>query len=57
MTKQTFIEQIKASNKSIKCDLVIKNISIIDVFNKNTSIDSIGIKRDILLELEIMMVI
>lgn len=45
MTKQSFIEQIKASNKSIKCDLVIKNISIIDVFNKNTFIDSIGIKN------------
>jgi len=34
MTKQTFIEQIKASAKSIKCDLVIKNINIVDVFNK-----------------------
>ena len=29
MTKQTFIEQIKASTKSIKCDLVIKNINIV----------------------------
>ncbi|KJZ96314.1 Adenine deaminase [Clostridium sp. IBUN22A] len=45
MTKQTFIEQIKASTKSIKCDLVIKNINIVDVFNKNTFIDSIGIKN------------
>ena len=30
MTKETFIEQIKASTKSIKCDLVIQNINIID---------------------------
>lgn len=45
MTKQLFIEQIKASNKSIKCDLVIKNITIVDVFNKNTFVDSVGIKN------------
>lgn len=45
MTKQTFIEQIKASNKTIKCDLVINNINIVDVFNKNTFVDSIGIKN------------
>ena len=45
MTKQLFIEQIKASNKSIKCDLVIKNINIVDVFNKNTFVDSVGIKN------------
>ncbi|WP_294404503.1 adenine deaminase [uncultured Clostridium sp.] len=45
MTKQLFIEQIKASNKSIKCDLVIKNINIVDVFNKNTFVNSVGIKN------------
>ena len=45
MTKQLLIEQIKASNKVIKCDLVIKNINIVDVFNKNTFIDSVGIKN------------
>ena len=45
MTKETFIEQIKASTKSIKCDLVIQNINIIDVFNKNIFIDSVGIKN------------
>ncbi len=44
MTKETFIQQIKASTKSIKCDLVIQNINIIDVFNKNIFIDSVGIK-------------
>lgn len=45
MKKSTFIEQIKASNKVVKCDLVIKNINIVDVFNKNTFVDSIGIKN------------
>lgn len=44
MNKQTLINHIKASNKSIKCDLVIKNITIIDVFNKDRFVDSIGIK-------------
>ena len=45
MKKSIFIEQIKASNKVVKCDLVIKNINIVDVFNKNTFVDSIGIKN------------
>lgn len=44
MNKEILINHIKASNKSIKCDLVIKNINIIDVFNKDTFTDSIGIK-------------
>lgn len=44
MDKQTLINHIKASNKSIKCDLTIKNVNIIDVFNKDRFIDSIGIK-------------
>lgn len=44
MDKNTLITQIKASTKNIKCDLVIKNITIIDVFNKDRFVDSVGIK-------------
>lgn len=35
---------IKASNGSIKCDLVIKNVTVVDVFNKDRFRDSVGIK-------------
>jgi adenine deaminase len=44
LNKQTLINHIKASNKSIKCDLVIKNVTIIDVFNKDRFVDNVGIK-------------
>lgn len=44
LDKQTLINHIKASNKSIKCDLVIKNVTIIDVFNKDKFVDSVGVK-------------
>jgi adenine deaminase len=44
LNKQTLINTIKASRKEIKCDLVIKNITIIDVFNKDRFVGSIGIK-------------
>ncbi|OOM74668.1 adenine deaminase [Clostridium puniceum] len=44
MNKQKLINHIKASNKRIRCDLVIKNVTIIDVFNKNSFVDNIGIK-------------
>ena len=44
MNKQTLVNHIKASNESIKCDLVIKNVTIIDVFNKDRFVDSVGIK-------------
>lgn len=44
MNKQTLINHIKASNKSIKCDLVIRNVTIIDVFNKDIFVDNVGIK-------------
>lgn len=44
MNKQTLINHIKASNGSIKCDLVIKSVTIIDVFNKDRFVDSVGIK-------------
>lgn len=45
MKKNNFIEMIKASSTLIDCDLVIKNITIVDVFNKDTFIDDIGIKN------------
>jgi Adenine deaminase len=44
LNKDTLINHIKASNRSVKCDLVIKNVTIIDVFNKNRFVDTIGIK-------------
>jgi len=44
LKKQTLINHIKASNKSIPCDLVIQNVTIIDVFNKDRFIDNVGIK-------------
>lgn len=44
MNKENLINHIQASNKSIKCDLAIKNVTIIDVFNKDVFVDSIGIK-------------
>jgi adenine deaminase len=47
LNKKTLISHIKASNKSIQCDLVIKNITIIDVFNKDRFIGNVGIKEDI----------
>lgn len=45
MNKNSFTEMIKASSKLIDCDLVIKNITIIDVFNKDKFVDDIGIKN------------
>lgn len=45
MKKNNFIELIKASSTLIDCDLVIKNITIVDVFNKDKFIDDIGIKN------------
>jgi adenine deaminase len=44
VNKENLINHIKASNKSIQCDLVIKNVTIIDVFNKDRFIDNVGIK-------------
>jgi adenine deaminase len=44
MRKEKLISHIKASSKKIKCDLIIKNVTIVDVFNKNTFVDTIGIK-------------
>ncbi len=44
MNKEMLTNHIKASSKSIKCDLVIKNVTVIDVFNKNKFVESVGIK-------------
>jgi len=44
MNKQILINHIKAASRSIKCDLVIKNVTIIDIFNKNRFIDNVAIK-------------
>lgn len=49
------VNHIKASNKSILCDLVIKNVTIVDVFNKADLLTALVLKTDILLELVIMM--
>lgn len=45
MNKRLFIEQIKAATKAEKCDLVIKNITIIDVFQNDSFIGDVGIKN------------
>lgn len=44
MNKQMLANHIKASSGSIKCDLVIKDVTVIDVFNKDRFVDSVGIK-------------
>lgn len=36
MNKENFIRSIKASTKEIPCDLVIKNVNIVDVFQSST---------------------
>lgn len=45
MNKQEMIEQIKASTRRIKCDLIIKNITIVDIFNNDTFMGDVGIKN------------
>ena len=32
MNKEILIDNIKAANKNISCDLVVKNISVVDVY-------------------------
>lgn len=48
MNKNKFISQIKASSKADICDLVIKNITIVDVFQSNTFIDNVAIKDGVI---------
>ena len=45
MNKKVFIDNIKAANKEIPCDLVIKNISVIDVFQCSSFICDVAIKN------------
>jgi len=48
MNKNKFISQIKASSKAEICDLVIKNITIVDVFQNSTFIDNVAIKDGVI---------
>lgn len=45
MEKLNFIEQIKGASKEIPCDIVIKNISIVDVFGQESYISDVAIKN------------
>lgn len=45
MNKTTLKDNINASNKYIPCDLVIKNISVVDVFQCSTFMSDVGIKN------------
>lgn len=45
MNKNILIDNIKAANKDILCDLVIKNISVIDVFQCTSFICDVAIKN------------
>lgn len=42
---KVFIEQIKGASKSILCDLVIKNITIIDVFSQDSFLGDVALKN------------
>jgi adenine deaminase len=44
LNKQTLVNHIKASGGSIKCDLVVRNVTVVDVFNKDRFVGSVGIK-------------
>ena len=44
MNKETYIKNIKASSKQIPCDLVIKNITVIDVFQNSTFVSDVAIQ-------------
>lgn len=45
MNKRSFIEQINAASKACLCDLVIKNINVVDVFQNDSFISDVGIKN------------
>ena len=45
MNKKIFIDNIKAANKEIPCDLVVKNISVVDVFQCSSFICDVAIKN------------
>ena len=48
MNKKDFISQIKASSKTQASDLVIKNITIVDVFQNSSFIDNVAIKDGVI---------
>ena len=48
MNKNDFISQIKASSKAEVCDLVINNITVIDVFQNSSFIDNVAIKNGVI---------
>lgn len=48
MNKKDFISQIKASSKSETSDLIIKNITIVDVFQNSSFIDNVAIKDGVI---------
>ncbi len=45
MNKKIFMDNIKAANKEIPCDLVVKNISVVDVFQCSSFICDVAIKN------------
>lgn len=45
MNKEILIDNIKAANKNIPCDLVVKNISVIDVFQCSSFICDVAVKN------------
>ncbi|MCR1950302.1 MULTISPECIES: adenine deaminase [unclassified Clostridium] len=48
MNKKDFISQIKASSKAEICDLVINNITIVDVFQNSSFINNVAIKNGVI---------
>ena len=48
MNKKNFISQIKASSKAEICDIVINNITIVDVFQNSSFIDNVAIKNGVI---------
>ena len=48
MNKKDFISQIKASSKAEICDLVIKNVTIVDVFQNSSFVDNVAIKNGVI---------
>ena len=45
MNKEILINNIRAANKSIPCDLVVKNISVVDVFQCNSFVCDVAVKN------------
>lgn len=45
MNKKILMDNIKAANKQVPCDLVVKNISVVDVFQCSSFICDVAIKN------------